>query len=216
MGGAVIWLAIIVLLGLIHACNSQSTKTMQTAGNSFFPLAKGNLWIFQWDSSHPGQSQADTVLIDDVAVYGEDSYYHLRGSWPGFQQGQWVRRLENGNLTWTTHPRGPEHQFLLFDAAVGTVWPTGLSECTDSLSMHDDYAVVTTPYGRFDGVREIGDIGQCMDAGWGIKLARGVGPVAVSWITYGGLNRCLLVAAHLKDDALTASHIGPKRIVDGK
>jgi hypothetical protein len=25
-----------------------------------------------------------------------------------------------------------------------------------------------------------------------------------------------LVTAHLKDDAVTASHIGPKRIVDGK
>ena len=214
--GALIWLAIVVLLCLLHACGTEPTKAIQTAGNSFFPLAVGNRWVFQWDGGDGGQKRADTVLIDNVAANGEDAYYHLRCSWPGFEQGRWIRRMSNGNLTWATHPRGPERQFLLFDVAVGTKWPTGLFECADSLSMYEDYAVVTTPYGRFDGVREIGDVGQCMDAGWGIKLARGVGPVAVSWITIAGPRQCLLVDAQVRDDAPTASRAGPKRIVDGK
>ena len=214
--GQLIWLAIVTLLCLLHACGPEPTKAVQTAGNSFFPLAVGNRWIFRWNGGQTGQTYTDTVQIVDRAVYGDDAYYRIRCDWPGFQEGRWIRRLGNGNLTWTTHPRGPERQFLLFDAAVGTVWLAGLADCVDSLSMQDDYTVVTTPYGRFDGAREIGDVGRCPDNGWGIKLARGVGPVVLSSITIAGPNHGLLVDARVADDTVTASGGGPKRIVDGK
>ncbi len=128
----------------------------------------------------------------------------------GFQQGLWVRRNPNGNLSWSAGGRGPEHQFLRFDVSRGVAWPTGLHECADSLKMYEEYAVASTPCGRFDGVREIGDIHRCMDFGWGVKLARGVGPVVVTYVTIGGTREFLLKSAVVKDDDCSAPLAGPK------
>ena len=199
--GPLLWVAILLVFGLLHSCGTEPTRTVQTAGNSFFPLSVGNRWYLSMNLPGDQHDVIDTVQIDSVSGFGGSAYYHLRCSWPGFREGLWIRRDPQRNLTWSASGDGPEHQFLLFDVPVGAVWPTGLPECTDSLSMYDDYAVVTTPYGRFDGVREIGDIGRCIDAGWGSKLARGVGPVAVSWITIAGPRHGLLTDARVKDDA---------------
>ena len=211
-----LWVAILLLIGLLHACGSEPTKTVQTAGSSFFPLSVGNKWYFSWDRDGGGTPSTDTVQIDAVSGFGGSAYYHLRCSWPGFRDGLWIRRDPRGNLTWSASGRGPEHQFLLFDVPAGAVWPTGLPECIDSLSMYGEYEVATTPYGRFDGVREIGDLGRCIDAGWGVKLARGVGPVAVSWITIAGPSECLLTKADVKDDASDAESGDVHGVIDKK
>lgn len=203
--GLLAWLVLGLIVAVLHSCGPEPTKSIQTAGKSFFPLAVGNKWIFTCERVGDGKSLTDTVRIDAKTSRAGSDYYRLRASWPGFREGLWVRRDTNGNLSWSADGLGPEHRFLLIDVPVGSVWPTGLPDCVDSLSMQDDYAVVTTPYGRFDGAREIGDIGRCVDAGWGIRLARGVGPVEVSWITIAGPNVFLLTNAMVKDDSTSMS-----------
>ncbi len=201
--GLLVWLALGAIVAILHSCGPEPTKSVQTAGNTFFPLSVGNKWIFLCEKASIGGRLVDTLRIDAKTSRGGSDYYRLRGLWPGFEHGLWVHRDNGGNLSWAADGMGPEHQFLLFDAPVGAAWPTGLPVCADSLSMHDDYAVVTTPYGRFDGAREIGDVGHCMDAGWDIRLARGIGPVAYSVMTIAGPNVYLLTGAVVKDDSTT-------------
>ena len=82
--------------------------------------------------------------------------------------------------------------------------------CLKSLALIDDYAVVNTPVGRFDGTREIGGGWiDCTDVGWTADFARGVGPVRWEAITIAGPTNWLLVDARIRDE-----HRGP--VVDGQ
>lgn len=213
--GVLFWVALAACLSLIHSCSSDSGANVHTAGTSFFPLAIGNKWILVSDlSAGMPKSTADTVLVDNRVIRGSKTFYHVRSSLVFLRSVTWVRRDDEGNLLWCATPGEVEQLFLKFDGPVGHSWRTGMANCDDSLSMRDDYAVVNTPYGRFDGVLEIGDNRCCADAGWAIRLARGVGPVSMVQVTIAGARQWLLSGAQVHDDASAHGGSRPERIVD--
>jgi len=199
----------ILALALLHACQSASLDDIEPAGTTYFPLSVGNTWVFTSSRSLPDSTTLvtkDTLQIDESVVAGGKRFYRLRwSSWSGTQTGTWVYRDEAGNVHWSDSPQAHSHDFLVFDAKVGATWNTGRDGCLDSLRMWDDYAVVETPYGRFDGVQVIGDVARCSDFGWGVSTARGIGPVRWVQITIAGQIDWLLSEAHVRDDA--APHI---------
>ncbi len=200
------FLAVSVLaLALLYACQSAPSDDIQPAGASFFPLSVGNTWVFTSSRSLADSTllvTRDTLLIDESVVAKGKRFYRLRWtSWSGTQTDTWVYRDGAGNLHWSDSPQSPTHQFLVFDAKVGKSWDTGRDGCLDSLRMWDDYAVVETPYGRFDGVQVIGDVARCSDFGWGVSTARGVGPVRWVQITIAGPIEWVLTEARINDDA---------------
>lgn len=200
------FLAVSVLaLAVLHACQSASVDDIQPAGSTFFPLSVGNTWVFTSSRSLPDSTTVvakDTLLIDEsTVVSGKRLYRLLWSSWSGTQSDTWVWRDDSGNVHWTDSPQARSHRFLVFGAKVGETWETGRDGCLDSLRMWEDYAVVETPYGRFDGVQVIGDVTRCADYGWGVSTARGVGPVRWVQVTIAGPIEWLLTEAHVQDDA---------------
>ena len=193
-------------IALLHACHSLSDDDIHPAGPSFFPLSVGNSWVFTASASRTARDSAiletkDTLLIDQKVIFQGRRYYRLRWtSWSGAQTDTWVYRDHIGNVHWADSPGSEGHRFLMFNAAVGDTWHTGREGCLDSLRMWDDYAVVETPYGRFDGAQEIGDIGHCLDFGWGVTTVRGIGPVRWTQVTIAGPIEWLLTDAQVHDD----------------
>ena len=193
-----------LVVGVLDAC--RSTSGIHPAGSSFFPLSKGNVWVFAERADNPagatvGNAQ-DTIRIDKVHTVSGRRFYHLTSNWPGIGPDLWLTRADNGDILWTENPGEETHPFLLFSEDVGETWSTGLPmTCLDSLRMWDDYAIVDTPYGRFDGVHEIGDIAACADFGWGVSTARGVGPVRWLQISFVGVLERVLVSARVQDDS---------------
>jgi len=205
-------------LALLLACHSLSDDGIHPAGPSFFPLSVGNNWVFTASrEAHDSavQETKDTLLIDQTVTTHGKRFYRLRWtSWSGTRTDTWVCRDRAGNVHWSDSPESESHQFLVFDAAVGEAWHTGRDGCLDSLRMWDDYAVVETPYGRFDGVQEIGDIAQCADFGWGVSTARGIGPVRWTQITIAGSVEWLLTEAQVHDDLSPAPIAEKPRITN--
>jgi hypothetical protein len=192
---------------LLAGCNQHAVDVVP-AGESYFPLSVGNRWVFdRYAAAYSESAQPlgrDTVLIDARTKVAGRTYYHLRTTWPGFSgDGGWVRRDTEGNLFWSAFPGGPGNLYMHFDAAVGQRWPLPeeFSDCLQSLQLLDDYAVVNTPAGRFDGAREIGGGWiDCTDFGWTADFARGVGPVRWEAITIAGPTNWLLVAASIHEE----------------
>lgn len=193
----------LAVVGVLDACHSSSG--IRPAGSSFFPLSKGNVWVFVERADNPagaslGTTQ-DTIRIDRERTVSGRRFYHLTSNWPGIGPDLWLTRADNGDILWTEAPGQELRSFLMFSEDVGETWSTGLPMiCLDSLRMWDDYAIVDTPYGRFDGVHEIGDIAACADFGWGVSTARGVGPVRWLQISFVGVLERVLVSAHVQDD----------------
>lgn len=199
----------VLVLGLLAIAGcSRHGFDVQPAGESFFPLAEGNRWIFQtatYDAATmPGPARRDTVTITGTARRDGVDYYLIEATWPGFySSGLWVHRTDDGNLLWSKAPGAYEGTLLNFNAEVGQRWPLGddFGDCLTSLALIDDYAVVTTPVGRFDGTREIGGGWiDCTDFGWTADFARGVGPVRWEAITIAGPTNWLLVDARIRDE----------------
>jgi len=184
------------------------------AGDSFFPLARGNQWVYAW-FDRGREMGRDTVSIDMMAQIDGVKYFRVNAPWPGFGGGLLVRRDAKGNLIWDSHPDTSNRALLKPYAKVGERWATGFANqpCADTFAMSDDYAVVATPYGLFDGAKQIGAVNRCADYGWGISLARGIGPV--SWVNIGfaGTRTWLLVSADIHDDPTNPS--ASSRVVDG-
>lgn len=173
----------VLVLGVLHACGSRSQLEIHPAGDSFLPLAEGNMWVFEVrsesDVAEVGPRDLDTVRIDRVIDRDGLRYYRLRANWPDLVGHRWLTRAPNGDIYWAEAPGEPLYPYLLFSRDVGDTWSTGLaSGCVGILQMSDDYAVAETPYGRFDGVHMIGTTAQgCHDGCWGLSVARGIGPV---------------------------------------
>lgn len=196
---------------LLHACRSSMVTHVEPAGTSFFPLAEGNRWVFAADPLTDPQAagRRDTLLIDRVRYFEGERYYRLKWSiWESLSSARWVHREPDGNVYWADSPGGKKHPFLLFNADVGDTWSTGLNACLDSLRLWEEFAVVETPFGRFDDVQVIGDVTRCADMGWDISAAQGIGPVKWSTISIAGLHQWLLVEAQIQDDQFRALAAG--------
>lgn len=203
---------VVLVLGIVHACGSQSQLEIHPAGDSFLPLAEGNMWVFEVRSDDdlvPSEMRdLDTVRIDRVIVRDGQRFYRIRADWPDLEDHRWLTRVSNGDVYWTTAPGEALSPYLLFSRNVGESWSTGLRDgCLRVLQMNDDYAVTETPYGRFDGVHMIGTPPQhCRDLGWEVSVARGIGPVQWTTGEYNGPQVRELVNARVRDDApLTVS-----------
>lgn len=196
-----------VLILALAGCARQPVD-VAPAGESFMPLAVGNQWIYQegaYDAATmPMSTSRDTVSITAKSVVQGVEFFRLEATWPGFSDGGlWVYRASNGNVFVSKKPQIGGTAFLIFDAEVGQRWPLGetLHGCLTSLALLDDYAVVNTPAGRFDGAREIGGGWiDCTDFGWTADFARGVGPVRWEAITIAGPTNWLLIEAEIHDD----------------
>ncbi len=208
--------ALALTLTALVGC-SRHAVDVQPVGESYFPLAVGNRWVFQSETydaaTMPGLARRDTVAVTAKALHDGAAYYLVEATWPGFHPaGLWVHRADNGNLLWSKSPGMSEGTLLNFGAEVGQRWPLGedFDACLKSLALIDDYAVVNTPVGRFDGTREIGGGWiDCTDVGWTADFARGVGPVRWEAITIAGPTNWLLVDARIRDE-----HREP--VVDGQ
>ncbi len=210
VGFTAFFLAVCLLaMVALHACQFSASDEIQPAGPSFFPLSVGNSWVFTSTRNLADSTSLvtkDTLSIDESATaQGKRFYRLLWTSWSGSQTDTWVYRDNAGNIHWSDSPQGPTHRFLVFGAGVGETWDTGQDGCLDSLRMWDDYAVVETPYGRFDGVQVIGDVARCADFGWGVSTARGIGPVRWVQMTIAGSIEWVLTEARVHDD--DAPHI---------
>jgi hypothetical protein len=194
-------MVVIAVFAVLAGCRQAVSRDVHTAGDSFFPLAEGNRWIFT-ASGIDGRVLRDTVLIDAKERAGDIDFFRVRASWPGFEDGLWVRRDSEGNLLWATRPGGVGGMLLRFDAMIGNRWGTAglLHECIDSIAMFDNYAAVRTPYGLFDGARLFGCLPSCSDFGWGVSAARGIGPVVWYSVTIAGPHEWRLVTADIHDD----------------
>ena len=211
------WIVLVVVSGIFYACNSGTGDEIQPAGDSYFPLSVGNKWYLAQavpSSSERPAIPTDSIWIDRTETVRGHQYYRIRSSWPDFKPELWVRRPAVGRLLWTVAPGYKEHPLFVFDERAGYTWFTGRETCLDSLRVFEEYAVVETPYRRFDGVLEIGDVAACSDVGWGVSLARGVGPIRWSMITIAGATEWLLIDAHVDDDQLSKSR-KVARIVNG-
>ncbi len=202
---AIHYLSVLAVAGVL-GCSAEGVD-LQSAGTSYFPLSVGNRWIFQ--SERIDEATVPTTRTDSIVVIARTkvqghSYYHVLGSWPGFSNGGlWVRRDDSEHVSWAQTPGRDLGVLFDFDAAVGQRWPLGgaFGDCLKSLQLLDDYAVVTTPYGRFDGVRQLGGGWiDCTDVGWAADFARGVGPVHWESISIAGPTSWLLVSATIQDD----------------
>lgn len=197
----------IVLILALTGCARQPVDVVP-AGESFMPLAVGNQWIFEEQQQYVRDSyvasRRDTVSVTAKSVRQGVEFFKLEASWPGFEEdGLWLSRGSNGNVYVSAKPQLGGTAFLVFDAEVGQRWPLGetLHGCLTSLALLDDYAVVNTPAGRFDGAREIGGGWiDCTDFGWTADFARGVGPVRWEAITIAGPTNWLLIEADIHDD----------------
>lgn len=197
----------IVLIFALAGCSRQPVD-VAPAGESFMPLAVGNTWVFKaesyTDAVVPTPTHHDTVSITGKSVVQGVEFFLLEATWPGFSNGGlWIYRAANGNVYVSTEPKVGGSAFLIFDAEVGQRWPLDESVhgCLNSLALLDDYAVVTTPAGRFDGAREIGGGWvDCTDFGWTANFARGVGPVRWEAITIAGPTNWVLIEANIHDD----------------
>jgi len=198
---------LILLLLMLTACSRQPVDVVPV-GESYMPLAVGNTWVFKAESYSdapiPTPTHHDTVAITAKVVAQGVEFFRLEGTWPGFSNGGlWVYRVSNGNVFVAPEPEIGGSAFLVFDAEVGQRWPLDESVhgCLNSLALLDDYAVVNTPAGRFDGVREIGGGWiDCSDFGWTASFARGVGPVRWEAITIAGPTNWVLIDARIHDD----------------
>lgn len=199
--------AIIVVTLALTACSRQPVDVVP-AGESFLPLAVGNTWIFEaegsGDAAAAGSTRTDTLRITEKTARQRIEFFRLEGTWPGFNNGGlWVSRAATGNVYVVPEPKVGGSQFLIFDAEVGQRWPLDedIHGCLTSLALLDDYAVVNTPAGRFDGAREIGGGWiDCTDFGWTANFARGVGPVRWEAITIAGPTNWVLIEARIHDD----------------
>lgn len=211
--GGILAMAALALTGGLAGCRSASSVGIHPAGDSFFPLAQGNEWLFA-AVTREREVIWDTVRIDAVTRAGGHSYYRLRAAWPGFSGGLWLRRDAGGDLLWTGRPGENEQPLLMFDAAIGERWGTGagLHQCLEWLVMHDNYAAVATPFHLFDGARTFGGTTNCTDFGWGVSAARGIGPVMWTETTIAGLREWRLVNAEILDDKAAG---GASRVVNG-
>lgn len=219
LGEATFLVVGVVILSVLYACRSSNTEEIYPAGQTFFPLALGNQWIFKsspWEFPTGQPAMVDTILIDRVENWRGQRYFHMRGSANSFLgDGIWVCRDQTGDLLWTEELGLPERILISHNARLGETWYAGLGPCLDSLSLYDDYAVVNTPFGRFDGVREFGDLAQCADFGWGIDLARGVGPVRWMRMTIAGPQDWVLTELRVSDEAARFAAQERARLVNG-
>lgn len=199
-------IAPIILILALTACSRQPVDVVP-AGESFMPLAVGNVWVFKAEAYNdavvPTPTRHDTVAVTAKTVVQGVDFFRLEATWPGFSNGGlWVYRASNGNVYVAREPEIGGSAFLIFDAEVGQRWPLDetVHGCLNSLALLDDYAVVTTPAGRFDGAREIGGGWiDCSDFGWTANFARGVGPVRWEAITIAGPTNWVLIDAHIQD-----------------
>lgn len=197
----------IVLILALTGCARQPVDVVP-AGESFMPLAVGNQWVYQEDehdaATMPVSTRRDTVTVTAKSVVQGVEFFRVKATWPGFSEGGlWVYRASNGNVFVSRKPQVGGTAFLIFDAEVGQRWPLDetLHGCLSSLALLDDYAVVNTPAGRFDGAREVGGGWiDCTDFGWTASFARGVGPVRWEAITIAGPTNWLLIEAEIHDD----------------
>lgn len=219
LGEATALIAGMAVLMVLYACRSSNTEEIYPAGESFFPLAIGNQWIFRqtpWQLAGAEPRPVDTILIDRAETHDGRRFFHLRGGGSSFlTAGLWVRRDASGDLLWTREPGGAEKLFISHNANLGDTWYAGLGDCLDSLSLYDDYAVINTPFGRFDGVRELGDLAQCPDFGWGIDLARGVGPIRWMRMTISGPQEWVLSDLRISDEAARYAAQERARLING-
>jgi hypothetical protein len=219
--GRLSYTAFFLLIGfggllILHACRSSMVTYTEPAGNSYFPLAEGNIWVFAADPRTDPQAagRLDTLLIDQVRYVKGERFYRLRWNiWDTPDHSRWLHRGADGNVYWADSPGAEKHPFLMFSADVGDTWCAGLNSCLDSLRLWEEFAVVETPYGRFDDVHVIGDVTRCTDIGWDISAAQGIGPVKWANITIAGLHQWLLVEARIQDDQFRTLAAGKPRLV---
>ena len=212
-----------IAITALGGCDGDQMAAKLEAGDTYFPLSVGNRWVLQTTVRKAGVSTPQT-LIDTVSIVArtrvrDNIYYQASAtwSWPGFSaSGRWVRRDTAGNLWVSAQPGGPEARYLIFDADVGDRWnlPEDFDGCLRSLTMIEDYAVVSTPIGRFDGATAIGGGWvDCSDFGWTASFARGVGPVKIEGVTIAGTWELQLIAAVVHEDQ---PEVLAGRLVDGR
>ncbi|MBD3298310.1 MAG: hypothetical protein GF341_06620, partial [candidate division Zixibacteria bacterium] len=84
---------VVLVMGIVHACGSQSQLEIHPAGDSFLPLAEGNMWVFEVHSPDDAmQSEIrdlDTVRIDRVIVRDGQRFYRIRADWPALESHRW-------------------------------------------------------------------------------------------------------------------------------
>lgn len=201
----------VTILGLVLLAAvgcSRRAFDVHPVGDTYFPLAVGNRWVFQVEGhdmlTMPLPPKRDTVAVTAKSTLQGIDYYRIESSWPGFYPKRlWVTRSNNGNILWSTKPGTYDGLYLNFNAEVGQRWPVGdeFDACLTSLALIDDYAAVNTPVGKFDGAKEIGGGWiDCTDFGWTAAFARGVGPVRWEAITIAGPTNWILVEARIRDN----------------
>lgn len=169
---------VVLLGGLIVSVHSANAAGGHRATSPYFPLARGNAWVYTlYSNIQDSILRLDTIRVDDVAHRKGKSYYHISTPWfPIFSV--WCRADSAGDIYWCNDPKEPEHPLLLFSAEPGEGWLMGGKFCVDStvripcLAGSDQFC--------FKGVWRPGD---CYDAKWLGQVEPGIGPV--TWIMAG-------------------------------
>ncbi len=123
------------------------------AAQEYFPLDKGNVWIYR-----SGEATR-TVEISDLKIAGDHTYFALDGS-------SLVRVTENGDLVALEQNSGGETIWVRFNAPEGESYRSGMGPCPSNATIASRAAPYTGPIGTFNNALRITySGGTCADAG---------------------------------------------------
>ena len=197
------WAAVLVSF-LLGSCSKNQGSNGQIS-DSFFPLSKGNSWVFlQLGSGSDSSFDQLTIRFDSVHVglNGPEHWYYLQAT-SFLARGMWVRRDSVGDLWCTPGDLDSSLPFLMPSKNIGEKWEwQRLCVTPDTLRVSETGLTMYIPSG--DWVRDICKISAkatCPKGDWELYIARGVGPV--SWRCRGVIWDLLRSQNH--DDAATAA-----------
>src|SRR5437879_3352730 len=112
----------------------------------YFPLQKGNQWIYRCVAGCSGES-AVTVEILDTAQLDQVGpvYYVLQG----FGTSAWIRMTEDGNLVAFDRQSGSERLWYAFGVPEGEEYATSVHPCNTSAVVSDKNIDYQGPLGEF-------------------------------------------------------------------
>jgi len=205
----VLWAAVLVSFFLGSCANDRGAKD-QPAG-SFFPMAKGNSWVFlKLGSGADSVFDEISIRFDSVRTgrNGLEHWYYLQST-SFLKERIWVRRDSVGDLWCTVRDFDTPEPFLLPSKDRGETWLWQRYCITpDTLHVSDAAVTLYLPSGDLlRGVLKISAKATCPKGDWEIYLARGIGPV--SW-SLGTVRWDLLRSRNL-DDAPAAVGPSPER-----
>lgn len=198
-GRGVFWMT--VLLALVVLSCSQDQGGGNESNGTFFPLAKGNSWVFlKYGSGTDSTFDSIWINYDSVrtTATGREHWYILRGT-SLLEKRIWVLRDSVGDLWFTERDFETPEPFLMPSKVHGEKW-LFRRYCAepDTLVVSDTGVTIYPPINElFKHVRKISAAAACPKGDWEILLARGTGPVRWSLKT----TAWELIRARTHDDA---------------